>query len=73
MKNQNKVSSKEIKDIKKILTTARNKYENKLLEIERLWAKLGPHDYEKRRLILDLTNSLLEIDKSIKQWEDKLK
>ena len=65
-------TAKEINDITKLLAGARNKYENKLLEIEKIWAKLGPHDYKKRRLITGLTSSLIEIDKSIREWEDKL-
>ncbi len=73
MKKPRPATAKEIKDVTKLLSRARNKYENKLLEIEKLWAKLGPHDYKKRRLITGLTSSLIEIDKSIREWEDKLK
>lgn len=72
MKKVRPATKKEIIDIKKLLQSARNRYDNKVLEIERVWAKLPPHDYAKRRLITGLTESLLEIDKSIREWENKL-
>ncbi|MFZ2199320.1 MAG: hypothetical protein WAV40_00855 [Microgenomates group bacterium] len=68
----NKHTAKEIDEVKKLLQSARNRYDNKVLEIERVWAKLPPHDYAKRRLITGLTESMLEIDKSIKEWEEKI-
>ena len=37
-----------------------------------MWGKLKPHDYKKRQLITSLTSTLIDIDKSIKQWEEKL-
>lgn len=58
---------------KRLLIKARNKFENKLLDIERMWARLDKYDYRKRKLITGLTSSLISIDKSIKEWEDKLK
>lgn len=67
-----KIKPSEIKEVTKLLQKARNRYDNKVLEIEKLWAKLTPRDYAKRKLITDLTESLIEIDKSIRVWEDKL-
>jgi len=61
-----------VQTITRLLQKARNKYDNKILEIEKMWGKLKPHDYKKRQLITSLTSTLIDIDKSIKQWEEKL-
>lgn len=57
----------------KLLSKARARYEDKLLAIEKIWANLKPNEYEKRKMITDLTKDLLEIDKSLKVWESKVK
>lgn len=72
MKKPRAVSSKSLKSIKVLLSKARDRYDNKLLEIEKLWSKLPSLDYRKRKLITDLTTEMITIDKSIKEWEEKI-
>lgn len=59
--------------IKHMLSSARNKYDNELLKIETIWAKLKPYDYTHRRKLVKAASELIEIDRSLKMWEDKLK
>lgn len=65
-------TSKEIADIKKMLTTARNHYENELLKIEKVWAGLKPADYARRTSLVKTMSAMAEIDQSLRVWEDKL-
>lgn len=59
-------------EIRTMLRQARNRYDNKVLEIERVWAQLKPTDYKNRKLITGLTKDLAEIDASLKEWEQKI-
>ena len=59
-------------DPAKLLAHARAHYDNELLKIEQIWAKLAPGDYVKRKKLTKAVTSMIEIDKDIKYWEDKL-
>ncbi len=65
-------TKQEIAKFTMTLRRARNKYENKLIEAEKIWGKLSKTDYDKRKLLIDLATELVEIDKSIKEWEAKI-
>ena len=71
-KNSAPATQHNMAEIKTLLRSARNRYDNKLLEIEHIWAKLKPTDYKKRKLMTGLTKDLIEIDTSLKEWESKL-
>ena len=60
------------KDPAKLLAHTRAHYDNELLKIEQIWAKLAPGDYVKRKKLTKAVTSMIEIDKDIKYWEDKL-
>lgn len=66
-------TAKEIRDAKALLRKGRNHFDNELMEVERIWAKLKPHDYHARELVLKMTNRMIELNKQLKMWEDKLK
>lgn len=67
------VESKDLEEIKKILRQGRNRYDNALLEIESVWHKIGPHDYTRRAKIVKAVLGMVEVDQSLKMWENKLK
>ncbi len=72
IKKDKKTKANELSRIKKLLSLARNRHDNKILEVEKIWAGLKPTDYKKRKLVIEITDDLIKIDKSIKKWESKL-
>ena len=64
--------TKDVQDPAKLLAHTRAHYDNELLKIEQIWAKLAPGDYVKRKKLTKAVTSMIEIDKDIKYWEDKL-
>jgi len=73
MKDQSKpTTTKEILEIKHLLRKGRNRYDNELLKIEKIWAGLKPSDYTRRASLIKAANGMIEIDQQLKVWEDKL-
>ena len=72
LKKSRPVTQAEIDKIKKLLRSARTRYEDKVLMIDQVWSKLKPHDYKARKMIIDLTTDLIDIDANLKVWEQKL-
>ena len=64
--------TKDTRDPAKILAQVRARYDNELLKIEQIWAKLTPDDYAKRKKLTKAISGMIEIDKEIKIWESKL-
>ena len=65
-------TKKELQAAKRLIKKARTRYEDRLFEIEKIWAKIKPHDYAHRQTLINVTGELIEIDQSLKVWEDKL-
>ncbi len=65
-------TSKEISQAKQLLRSGRNRYDNEILKIEKVWAKLKPHDYTHRQTLVKIALEMAEIDKNLKVWEAKL-
>ena len=57
------------KDVKKLLIAGRNRYDNKMLQIEKLWFKLKKTYYSKREAIINIVNKMIKIDEDVKVWE----
>ena len=66
-------TTKEIVEIARLLRQGRNRYDNALLQIEQVWNKLSPRDYVRRAELIRSATAMLDIDKSLRVWEDKLK
>lgn len=62
---------KKTQSIKKILEDGRDRFDNELIEIEKVWAKLKVTDYDRRKKLVKVVMSMLEIDQSLKMWENK--
>lgn len=69
MKN---TSKKDLEKLKKMLRTARNKYDNELLKIEKVWSLLKPGEYTHRESLVKVAKEMIEIDQDLKKWEDKI-
>ena len=67
------ISKKETLDIKGMLDKARNRYDNELIRIEKIWSSLKQGDYDRRKSVLGVLAQMNEIDQSLKAWENKLK
>lgn len=65
-------TAKEIVEITKLLRKGRTRYDNALLEIEQVWGRLKPTDYTRRTELIKSATSMIEIDKELRVWEDKL-
>jgi hypothetical protein len=65
-------TKKEIVEIERLLRNGRSRYDNELLKIEKMWAKLKPHDYDRRASLIKAATGMLKIDQELKVWEDKL-
>ena len=72
-KTSHTISVKEAKELLEILRKGRNRYDNRLMEVEKIWARLKPNDYQARKKITDLVPELLDLDRYLKEWEDKLR
>ncbi len=68
-----KTTKADIKKLAAMLKKARNKYDNELLNIERVWANLKPKEYGHRESLVRVASEMIEIDKNLKMWESKLK
>lgn len=66
------LTSKEILGIKKLLQKGRNRYDNALLDIEKVWQTLKPHDYDRRAKLVKAALRMAKIDQDLKVWEQKL-
>ncbi|MEI8232695.1 MAG: hypothetical protein WCG44_03030 [bacterium] len=71
-KTDHPATTKEIEEITKLLRRGRTRYENSLLEIEQIWNTLDPHDYARRAKLIKSATSMIEIDQTLKAWEQKL-
>lgn len=71
-KQDRPATKKELQDAKRLVQKARTRYDDRLFEIEKVWAKIKPHDYAHRQTLVRLTKELIEIDQSLKVWEQKL-
>jgi len=71
-KKDRPATKKELEQIAKLLRKGRNRYDNSLLEIEQIWNTLDPHDYARRAKLIKSTTSMIEIDQTLKAWEQKL-
>lgn len=71
-KQSHPATKKELQSAKRLIKKARIRYEDRLFEIEKIWAKIKPHDYAHRQTLVKVTGELIEIDQSLKVWEDKL-
>lgn len=66
------ITKQEMEQAKKKLATARNHYDNELLKVEKLWAKLKTQDYVQRKSLIKVMSDMTEIDQSLRTWENKL-
>lgn len=72
-KTDKSLIKKENISIKKMLDKARNHYDNELIKIEKIWARLKKQDYVRRKSVLSAIIQMNEIDQNLKVWENKLK
>jgi transposase len=71
-KTKNQAANNDVVEVARLLRIGRNRYDNELLKIEQIWAKLKPQDYARRASIIKAATGMIEIDKNLKVWEDKL-
>jgi hypothetical protein len=67
------LTAKEMREVREVLRKGRNHYEDKLLEVERIWARLKPTDYKDRKQITNLVPELIDLDLFLRTYEDKLR
>ncbi len=72
IKSSTPATAKEIIEMEQLLRKGRNRYDNALLEIEKVWGKLKPYDYSRRTFVVKTALHMAEIDQSLKVWEQKL-
>lgn len=65
-------TKREIERAKQLLRTGRNRYDNEILKMEKVWAKLKPHDYTNRESLIKIALEMTKIDQTLKVWEAKL-
>jgi len=58
--------------VKKLLQRGRNRYDNALLDIEKVWHTLKPYDYTRRAKLVKAALRMVKIDQDLKVWEQKL-
>ncbi len=58
--------------VKKLLQRGRNRYDNALLDIEKVWYTLKPYDYTRRAKLLKAALRMVKIDQDLKVWEKKV-
>lgn len=68
-----KTTKTDLKKLAKMLKIARNKYDNELINIERVWSNLKPKEYANRESLVKVASEMIKIDKDLKIWESKLK
>lgn len=65
------LTTKEIIGVKKLLQKGRSRYDNALMDIEKVWHTLKPHDYARRAKLVKAALRMAKIDKDLKYWEQK--
>ena len=70
-KKSRPLTSKEIIGVKKLLRKGRNRYDNALMDIEKDWQALKPHEYVKRAKLVKAALRMAKIDQDLKYWEQK--
>ncbi len=66
------LTTKEIIGVKKLLQKGRNRYDNALMDIEKVWQTLKPHEYVKRAKLVKAALRMAKIDQDLKVWEQKV-
>lgn len=71
-KKSHPLTAQEIIEVKKLLRKGRNRYDNALLDIEKVWQTLKPYDYDRRAKLVKAALRMAKIDQDLKVWEQKV-